>query len=378
MPRPISAIISVPALRHNLAVVTCKLNENYASVGRARPNVWAVIKANAYGHGIDPAVSAFAEADGLAMLDLTEALRCRELGWTKPIMLLEGIFGPEDIELACQYDLTIVLHSFYQIEHLKAAPLSRPLHVMVKLNTGMNRLGFNADDFPVAYQQVCAMVANEELASVGAMTHFARADDDMHVTEDQLRDFIKLVPPDTQQISVCNSAGSLSDDILPFLPPAPEHWVRPGICLYGSSPFTSRSADSIGLRPAQTLQAEIIAVQEVAVGKGIGYGHTYTASSPLRVGVVACGYADGYPRHAPNGTPIYVDGVASSLVGRVSMDMLMVDLTHIPQAAVGSTAVLWGQNGPSVDSVAQAAGTLGYELLCAVAQRVPRTILTTD
>lgn len=378
MPRPISAIISVPALRHNLAVVTRKLNENYASVGRARPNVWAVIKANAYGHGIDPAVSAFAGADGLAMLDLTEALRCRELGWTKPIMLLEGIFGPEDIELACQYDLTIVLHSFYQIEHLKAASLSRPLHVMVKLNTGMNRLGFSAEDFPVAYQQVCAMVAHGELASVGAMTHFARADDDMHVTEDQLGDFNRLIPPDTQQISVCNSAGSLSDEILPFLPPAPEHWVRPGICLYGSSPFTARTADSIGLRPAQTLQAEIIAVQEVAVGKGVGYGHTFTTSSPLRVGVVACGYADGYPRHAPNGTPIHVDGVVSSLVGRVSMDMLMVDITHIPQATVGSTAVLWGQNGPSVDSVAQAAGTLGYELLCAVAQRVPRTILTTE
>ena len=378
MPRPISAIISIPALRHNLAVVSAKLRENYQSVGRASPYIWAVIKANAYGHGVDPAVAAFAQADGLAMLDLTEALRCRELGWTKPIMLLEGIFDASDIAVACEHDLTVVLHSQYQIDMLKAAAPAKPLHTMVKLNTGMNRLGFSMNDFPKAYQQVQALVDQGVLASLGAMTHFARADDDVPITKAQLRDFNAVVPDSARVVSVCNSAGSLSDEILSDLPAAPKQWVRPGICLYGSSPFSERTAESFDLRPAQTLKAEIISVQQVEAGKGIGYGHSFTCTTPLRIGVVACGYADGYPRHAPSGTPISVDGIATSLVGRVSMDMLMVDITHIPQAKVGSVAVLWGQNGPSVDSVAQAAGTLGYELLCAVAQRVPRKVLQTN
>lgn len=378
MPRPISAIISIPALRHNLAVVANRLRDNYVSAGRARPYIWAVIKANAYGHGIAPAVQAFAQADGLAMLDLNEAVHCRELGWTKPIMLLEGLFTPDDVELACRHDFTVVVHSSYQIDMLEVARLKRPLHIMVKLNTGMNRLGFSHADFPAAYQKVQALVEAGLFASVGAMTHFARADDNLAITMDQLRDFNSLTSDIADVISVCNSAGCLNDEILPYLPLAPEHWVRPGICLYGSSPFSLSSAESFGLRPAQTLQAQLISVQQVEAGKGIGYGHAYTASSSLRIGVVACGYADGYPRHAPSGTPVTVDGVATTLVGRVSMDMLMVDISHIKEAKVGSVVVLWGENGPSVDSVAQASGTLGYELLCAVAQRVPRVIQNTN
>lgn len=378
MPRPISAIISIPALRHNLAVVIETLRENYASVDREPPFVWAVIKANAYGHGIEAGVAAFAQADGLAMLDFSEAIRCRELGWTKPIMLLEGLFDPDDIATACQYNLTVVVHSFNQIEMLKAATITQALEVMVKMNTGMNRLGFSPADFSMAFQQIQDLVNEGVVASAGAMTHFARADDDFLVTKTQLELFNRVVPDAVQRVSVCNSAASLRAEVLPYLPVATDQWVRPGICLYGSSPFSTRSAAHLGLRPAQSLQAEIISIQHVEAGEGIGYGHAYEASTPLRVGIVACGYADGYPRHAPSGTPISVEGVETRLLGRVSMDMLMVDLTPIPHAKEGSIAVLWGQNGPSVDTVAHCAGTLGYELLCAVAPRVPRVILNND
>ncbi|MGB6105738.1 MAG: alanine racemase [Pusillimonas sp.] len=374
MPRPISATVSLSSLSHNLQRVAAGLEQSCGGARPNRPSIWAVIKANAYGHGIDQAVRGFAQADGLAMLDLNEAVRCRELGWTRPILLLEGFFEPGDIPVLDEYRLTATLHCQEQLDMLAGAKLARPLDAFVKLNVGMNRLGFSEEDYPGAHRQAQDAQRRGILRQVGKMSHFARADDDPATTRQQLDVFNRITQGLAGVFSVCNSAATLTQGLWATVPCSDEQWVRPGICLYGSSPFADRPAADLGLLPAMTLEARLISVRNIPRGAGVGYGHVFTAPGPMRVGIVACGYADGYPRHAGTGTPITVDGVRTRLVGRVSMDMLAVDLTPVPGAGVGSRAVLWGQGGPSVDEVAQAAGTIGYELLCAVAPRVPRAV----
>lgn len=374
MPRPISATVAVSSLSHNLQRVATGLQQACNTARPRRPDIWAVIKANAYGHGLDLAVRGFSQADGLAMLDLNEAVRCRELGWSKPIMLLEGFFEPADIAILDEYRLTIALHNQEQLDMLAAAKLLRPLNAFVKLNVGMNRLGFSEQDYPKAYQQASQLCRQGKLAWAGKMSHFARADDDAVTTRAQLDVFERCTQGLPGPFSVCNSAASLTPGLWTTVASDAEQWVRPGICLYGSSPFADQSAASLDLRPAMTLASQLISVRNIGAGSGVGYGHTFTAAESMRIGIVACGYADGYPRHAGTGTPVVVDGVRTRLVGRVSMDMLAVDLTPVPQATVGSPVVLWGEGGPSVDDVAQAAATIGYELLCAVAPRVPRKV----
>lgn len=374
MPRPIVLTISPEALTHNLDVVRQRLQHSAHALGRVAPKVWAVIKANAYGHGIQAAVPAFATADGLAMLDFEEALLCRQMGWQKPLLLLEGFFNYDDLSLVAEHDLSLVLHQPEQLEMLSRFASRRPLRAYLKINTGMNRLGFTAATLPQAWAQVKALINEQRLDFLGAMTHFSWADESAQATEAQIETFLALNPAPDSAFSVCNSAATLHTHWQALLPDT-EQWVRPGICLYGASPFVDERADQLDLRPAQTLSAEIISVQELAAGQAIGYGHTYTALGPMRIGVVACGYADGYPRHAPSGTPAVVAGQRTELVGRISMDMLTIDLTHIPAANVGSQAYLWGAGGPSVDEVAQHAGTIGYELVTAVTPRVPRQII---
>lgn len=378
MPRPISVRIDPSALAHNFAQVSHRAQQAYAGHGLVPPRFWAVIKANAYGHGIAPAVHAFQAADGLAMLDLHEAIQCREQGWTKPLLLLEGIFSAADAELAAHYGLTIVVHTAEQLQWLQHTKLSQPLPAFIKLNTGMQRLGFDASDFAIAFQQAKALQQQATLGDLGVMTHFARADEDPSTTQQQMAHFNQYAAPHSSWQSVGNSAATLNTDFPQWLQPNVQYWLRPGICLYGSSPFIDLPAETLRLQPAQTLEAELIAVQHLKAGDQVGYGHTFTATQSMRLGVVACGYADGYPRHAPNGTPVVVGGIRTQLVGRVSMDMLTVDLSAIPHAQVGTKVVLWGHGGPSVDEVAQASGTLGYELLCAVAPRVPRFVLAED
>lgn len=375
MPRPISASISLSSLKHNLAVVANQLNSFSQQNQRLVPNIWAVIKANAYGHGIDNAVHAFDQAQGLAMLDLDEAVKCREAGWRKPILMLEGFFEPADIATYQDYSLWTTLHCQEQLDMLKGVAPGRSLDALVKLNTGMNRLGFSPHQYHKAYGQALAEQQRGVLGTVGKMTHFARSDDDVDVTQEQFRVFSETTAGLAGPVSLCNSAATLTPRYWLWAQPELQQWVRPGICLYGSSPFPSQSASDLGLEPAMTLRSQIIGVQQVAAGQGVGYGHTFVAPQAMRVGVVACGYADGYPRHAPTGTPVTVDGLETRVVGRVSMDMLIVDLSSLPQAGVGSSVVLWGKGGPSVDQVAHAAGTIGYELLCALAPRVPVSVL---
>ena len=351
MARPLFAQINLAAMRENLARVRALA---------PGAQVLAVVKANAYGHGLARVLPALDAADGLALVELDTAISLREQHFMRRILLLEGFFAEKELDEVAQRRLAIVVHDIEQVRMLEAATLSRPLEVFVKVNTGMNRLGFRPQDVA----GICTRLAETPaVAALRLMTHFARADEDDGLVE-PLAQFESACRGLPYPRSIANSAG-----IIRFSEAGGE-FVRPGIMLYGATPLPYDTAEMLGLRPVMTLRSEIIAVQDLKANESVGYGAQYTASRPHRLGVVACGYADGYPRHAPNGTPVRVLGTKVRLAGRVSMDMITVDLTDVPEARVGSPVVLWGEGMP-VDDVATAAATVGYELLCAVAPRVP-------
>lgn len=366
MSRPISALISATALRHNLQRIRQTLDAARAP-GQAPAKTWSVIKANAYGHHIEAVLDGLRQTDGFAMLELDEAQRCRAAGWRGPILLIEGVFEPGDVREAVALDTTLVLHGFHGIKVLEAGGGAPATDVYVKLNTGMNRLGFREEELGQALARLQGLQDQGKLGRIGFMTHCATADGPQGIA-DQLAHFQQAVQGRTGPVSVANSAACLR------FPEQAGDWVRPGIALYGASPFTDQSAASMGFRPVMTFRAELIGVQTLKPGEGVGYGFGFVAEQAMRVGVVACGYADGYPRHARTGTPIQVHGRRTRTLGTVSMDMLAVDLRGIPEAGIGSEVILWGAAGPSVDEVADAAGTIGYELLTAVAPRVKRRI----
>lgn len=376
MPRPIFASINCVALSENLALIK-ELLSRAQPEGQPPPKTWAVVKANAYGHTIEAAVLGFAAADGLALLDFEEAARARQLGWAKPILMLEGAFEASDIPVAQALGLTLVIHEDSQLALLTDGPLGEPLNVYLKMNTGMNRLGFEPDNYRDAFESLQGLVRAGKVHEITHMTHFACAEraDGIEVPMARFRDTVAGLPGDW---CVSNSAATLTKSTAIALRWAPEGksvWWRPGICLYGGSPLIEQSAADLGLQSAMTLRAQLIGIQQVRAGEGVGYGHAFVASKDMRIGVVACGYADGYPRHAPTGTPVGIDGTRATLVGRVSMDMITVDLSDHPQAQVGDVVVLWGDGGPTTDDVAQCAGTISYELLTAVTARVPRRLI---
>lgn len=350
MPRPVRAVVSVAALSRNLA--------SARALARGA-QVWAVVKANAYGHGLPAAVRGFADADGLALIEFDNAVRLRELGWRGPVLMMEGAFGPADVDAAARHGLALVVHDESHVDWLRAHR-GAPLDLWLKLNTGMNRLGVPAARAAEIHRALSSLPAAR---SVGLLTHFADADRPGGAGP-QLRRFEDAVRGLAGPRSTANSAALIDE------PAACLDWVRPGIMLYGASPFAGRGAAALGLRPAMRLHSELIAVQALRAGDAVGYGSGFVAPGPMRIGVVACGYADGYPRVAPTGTPIAVDGVRTRTVGRVSMDMITVDLAPVPHAGIGTPVELWGEV-VTVDEVGEAAGTIGYELLCAVAQRVP-------
>jgi len=360
MPRPIQATIHTEALHHNLA-----------RMRRAAPDskVWAVVKANAYGHGIERVFEALRGADGFALLDLQEAERVRALGWRGPILLLEGVFEPRDLELCSRLGLWHTVHCTEQIDMLAAHKTQQPHRVFLKLNSGMNRLGFAPASYRAAWTRLAALPQVEEIS---LMTHFSDADAPRGIAH-QVATFLDVTRELPGERSLSNSAATLrhSDD-----PAVRADWVRPGIAVYGSAPdFPEHDIAHWDLQPTMTLAARLIGVQLLQPGDTVGYGSSFTADQPLRVGVVACGYADGYPRHCTTGTPVLVDGVHTRLIGRVSMDMVAVDLTPVPQAGFGSEVTMWGRAGNGavlpIDEVARSAGTLSYELMCALALRVP-------
>jgi alanine racemase len=340
-------------MRHNLRVA-----KERAPQARA----WAVVKANGYGHGLLRAMRGFAAADGLALIEPENAAALRQAGWARRIALLEGCFDAADVALAQEHDIEIAVHSHEQIVMLETASRKTPVHVHLKMNSGMNRLGFRPDEFRAAYARLSAL---PQVRSLSLATHFANADDAGNPAlpmQVQLDRFMHACDGLEGERSLANSAADL------LHAHAAGDWIRPGIMLYGGTPGARTAAD-FGLRAAMTLSSEIIAVQEIRQGEAVGYGSRFVASKDMRIGVVACGYADGYPRHAPDGTPVLVDGVRTGIAGRVSMDMMTVDLSQIPLARIGSTVELWGAALP-IDEVAGHAGTIGYELMCALAPRV--------
>lgn len=356
MSRPIVATINQQALRHNLAIVR-----------RAAPHsrVWSVVKANAYGHGIARIWQSLAETDGFALLNLEEAILLRDQGWNKPILLLEGFFHEQDLPLIDRYRLTTSVHSNWQIKALANAQLSAPIDLYVKVNSGMNRLGFRPEQINGVWQKLRAL---KNVGDMTLMAHFADAENPEGIIEPMQR-IERAAEGLSAPRSLSNSACTL------WHPEAHYDWVRPGIVLYGASPSGDwQDIASSGLQPVMSLTSEIIGVQQLNPGDGVGYGYRYHAQQAQRIGVVACGYADGYPRHAPSGTPVWVDGVVTHVVGAVSMDMITVDLTPCPQAGIGSKVELWGEQ-VKIDQVAKAAGTVGYELMCALAPRVPVEVI---
>ena len=380
MPRPIEALIHTAALAHNLA---------RARAAAPDARVWAVVKANAYGHGIERAFAGLRAADGFALLDLAEAQILRGLDWRGPILLLEGCFEPRDLELCSRLNLWHVVHCPEQIDWLAAHKTHQPHRVFLKMNSGMNRLGFKPAAFRSAWARLNALPQVDEIS---LMTHFSDADGARGIGE-QVRAFESASADLPGERSLSNSAAILRTDermrpstadtqgrgAAAWLPPSASvhaDWVRAGIACYGSAPgYPVDTIRALGLQPAMTLRSRLIATQQLQAGETVGYGSSYTATGAMRIGIVACGYADGYPRHAGTDTPVLVDGVRTGTVGRVSMDMLAVDLTPVPAAGFGSEVTLWG-HGPhgqvlAIDDVAHAAGTIGYELMCALAPRVP-------
>ena len=371
MPRPILATVHPEALQHNL---------NQARLRAPDALVWAVVKANAYGHGIERCFDALRGADGFAMIDLAEAERVRALDWRGPLLLLEGVFEPRDLELCSRLHLWHAVHCTEQIDWLAAHKTQVPHRIFLKLNSGMNRLGFTPTAFRAAWARLNALPQVEEIS---LMTHFSDADGPRGIAH-QVAVFEQATADLPGERSLCNSAAILRHAQSPLrgegVSTLAADWVREGIALYGGAPdHPEHTAASWNLRPTMTLSSRLIGTQQLQPGDTVGYGSAFTAEVPMRIGVVACGYADGYPRHAPTGTPILVNGVRTRLVGRVSMDMITVDLAPLDAtgvaAGVGSEVVLWGVSPSTgaqlpVDEVARAAGTISYELLCAVAPRV--------
>ena len=348
--RPLFATIDSAALKHNLSVVR-----------RHAPSsaVLAVIKANAYGHGLLRAATALAGADGFALLELDAAVRLREAGFRQRIVMLEGFFDPAELQVLAEHRLDAVVHRMDQVSALEGLPGGARLGVLLKVNTGMNRLGFSGGEYELALDR---LRRSPGVGQITLMTHFADADDARGVAW-QMERLRQLPGRDALPGCLANSAAILR------YPETHANAVRPGIMLYGCSPFPAHTGGEAGLKPAMTLESRIIAVQDLRPGDTVGYGGMFRAERAMRIGVVACGYADGYPRHAPNGTPIVVEGRTTGTVGRVSMDLLCVDLTDAPRARAGSRVVLWGEGMP-VERVADAAGTVGYQLLCALGARV--------
>lgn len=350
--RPLVARINRAALSHNLGV---------ARLATGTSRLLAVVKANAYGHGLLCAAEALRGADGFAVLRLDEAIALRTAGYSHPIVLLEGFFHADELIEISRLHLRPVIHREDQIDLLAKSHLPQHIDGLLKIDTGMHRLGL-----PVTRARAAAkrLMTLPQIAGLTLMTHFACADETTIGVTAQLDIFRHATTGLDLPVSLANSAALLR------YPETRGDWVRPGIMLYGASPFAEMTGQDLGLLPVMTLESRLIATQRVRQGEGLGYGLTFVADRDIRVGIVACGYADGYPRHAGTGTPILVEGRETRTLGRVSMDMLCVDLTDCPTAHVGSPVTLWGDGLPA-ERVAAAAGTIAYELFTAITPRVP-------
>jgi alanine racemase len=350
----VSATIDTSALRHNLQVL-----RQWAP----RSRVMAVIKANAYGHGLVAVARALESADAFAVARVDEGMTLRRAGIDNPTVLLEGVFDAGQLEAAAAAGFELVVHTARQIDLLRAAPPGATFKVWLKLDTGMNRLGFKGQEFDAAHAALSALPAVQ--SPVNLFTHLSSADDpELSTTADQLARFRAATDTLPGERSIANSAGMLSHA------DAQADWVRPGLLLYGASPFAGSIGADYGLKPAMTLHSHVIAVKDLAIGERVGYGGDWTALKPTRLAVAAVGYGDGYPRSLGSGSPVLVNDERVPLAGRVSMDMIGIDVSgmkHPP--ALGDSVTLWGDGLP-VEEIAVWADTIPYELLCGISQRV--------
>lgn len=353
--RPLVATVDLAALRHNYL---------HAKQCAPQRRAFAVVKADAYGHGARRAVQALQDiADGFAVACIEEAEVVREVAPTARLLLLEGCFEPAELPRAAELGLDIAVQGEAQAEALLAADLARPLNVWLKLDSGMHRLGFDIAGLRAWHAR---LKDAPQVAELNLISHFACADERGHALNDlQLQRYAEVMQLGFDNCTLANSAAVLT------LPQAHMEWIRPGIMLYGATPFAELAATTLGLQPVMTLTGALIAVRDIDAGESVGYGGTWVAQRPSRIGTVSCGYADGYPRTAPPGTEVVIRGQRVPLAGRVSMDMLAVDLTDLPAARLGDAVELWGAQLP-IDELAQACGTIGYELLTKVTGRVPR------
>ena len=358
MSRPTFLTIDLDAFRHNLERV------HALAPGCS---VIAMVKANAYGHGIVRAAQALAKADALGVASIEEGMMLRDAGVTQPIFLMEGLFNKDELTLADQHRFTLIVHHMPHVEMLERAQVKQPLSVWLKINTGMHRLGIPSEQLNDIHQRLSAASAVKK--PIGLMTHFAEADMvESTATQKQIDLFNQLTANLSGPRSLANSAGILA------WPTAHADWVRPGLILYGASPLPNTTGLDFDLQPVMTLSSQIIAITSVKKGEKVGYGGTWTAPENMNVGVVGVGYGDGYPQFAQNGAPVLVDGVECELVGRVSMDMLTVDLRKQPRAKIGSAVTLWGKGLP-VERVAKHCRTSAYEILTRMTPR-PKVQLT--
>ncbi|HET8705285.1 MAG TPA: alanine racemase [Pseudomonadales bacterium] len=361
MSRDTAALIDLAALRHNL---------NRVRELAPKQKVLALVKADAYGHGLIPAARALAGADCLGVAHLDEAFELRDSGVNTPLLILEGAFDTRELMQISQQQIRMVIHSLEQIDMLETTRISKPLSVWLKIDTGMNRLGVELKDVALCIER---LQSSGKVADITLITHFACSDEPAHpLNKLQLERFLDVSAPYSFPRSMANSGGIL------FHPGSHFDWVRPGIILYGASPAGDSDGKKIGLKPVMTVRSEIIAIRQVSAGEPVGYGCHWVAERDSVIGVVAIGYGDGYPRHAENGTPVLVNGKLVPLVGRVSMDMITVDLTDLQQSVkVGDPAVLWGDGLP-VEEIAKYTDTICYELLCQMTRRVNRVYLDVD
>jgi alanine racemase len=352
--RLIRARIESAALRANLQAIRARAPGS---------RVMAVVKANAYGHGLVPTALALADADAFAVARLEEAVALRDAGSKRRIVLLEGVLNAAQLAQAAQLELDLVVHQPLQIALLEAYRGPQPFPLWLKVDTGMNRLGFRPQEFRAAWERLRNL--RPAPLQLRVLTHLACADEaDGSYTAEQLARLQPLIAGLDVELSIANSAAILAQ------PSTHAAWVRPGLALYGISPFAERRGAQLGLRAAMTLESTVIAVREVAPGERVGYGGMWRAQRPSRLAIVAAGYGDGLPRSIPNGAPVLIGGHRAPLAGRVSMDMIAVDITELPPVSVGDRVELWGTR-LAVEEIAAAAGTVAYELLCGVSQRVP-------
>jgi alanine racemase len=352
--RLIRAVIEPRALRDNLTTIRER-------VRRAR--VMAVVKANAYGHGLVPTALSLPDADAFAVARLEEGLALRAAGITHPIVLLEGVFTAEQLLEAARHGFELVIHDALQVELLEEMTGSHRFVLWIKIDTGMNRLGFPPREFAAALERVRRL--QPAPLEIRLLTHLACADErDGRMTNEQLARFREATRGLDYSVSIANSAGIFGSTKVVG------DWVRPGLALYGASPFADSTATQLGLTPVMSLESSVIAVRRLTTGETVGYGAAWAAPRDSLIAIIAAGYGDGLPRGLPGGTPVLVGGVRAPLVGRVSMDMIAADITGFPEVHVGTPAVLWGPGLP-VEEIARHAGTIPYELLCSVSQRVP-------